>query len=349
MKVSRLDYRLSLPHQKRGDESLPYTLPMRSLPRPRGTPRVRLSRTLPRAGTLLVLLAVVALLSVSSARASYTGQGSPSYSWSNGTVTCAFSSTLPSVTVSATALNGTGISAVLSQITEESASGVPIATAIPGTATWEPENASSSEWLMMNYSQFVSVTNATNPGQTLGQAWVSVSFALNQTPSNATLADVVAFQLTIQDWPWHSLGDTFALALSIWSAYSASEHVLVSSASSPRVESVRNSNSQPLEYFEAGPTAITGTGAVLSVTPHTVVTGEIATTTLTLGPGAGGASAVTYQATLGITPTTRVLGLPLYDYLAVAGGAGLVALAVGVGARRVRDAPSDLTYVEETE
>jgi hypothetical protein len=349
MRVSGLNYRLSPPHQKRGDASLPCTSPMRSGARPRGTPRVRLSRTLPRAGTLLVLLAVVAVLSVSSARAAYAGQGSQSYGWTNGTVMCVFSPTLPAVTVSATALNGTGIAAALGQITEESPSGVPIATAVPTTIPWEPVNASSSEWLTMNYSQFVSVTNATNPSQSLGPAWVSVSFALNQTPPNATLADVVAFQLSIQGWPWHSPSDTFALSVLTWSAYSASEHMVVSSPSSPRVESVNNSNGHAQEYFEAGLTATTGTGAVLAVTPHTVLAGGIATTTLTLGPGAGGASAVTYQATLGITPSTPVLGLPLYDYLAVAGGAGLVALVVGVGTRRVREEPSDLTYVEEAE
>jgi hypothetical protein len=322
---------------------------MRSVPRPRGTPRVRLSRTLPRVGTLLVLFAVAGVLSVSSAQAAYTGQGSQSYGWTNGTVMCVFGATLPSVTVSATALNGTGIAAALGPITEVSPSGVPIAMAVPSTIPWEPVNASSSEWLMMNYSQFVSVTNATNPSQTLGQAWVSVSFALNQTPPNATLADLVAFQLSIQEWPWHSANDSLALSVSTWSADSASEHVTVSSPTSPRVENVNNSNDHVQEYFEAGLTATTGIGAVLSVTPHTVLAGGIATTTLTLGRGAGGASAITYQATLGITPSTPVLGLPLYDYLAVAGGAGLVALVVGVGVRRVREEPSDLTYVEETE
>jgi hypothetical protein len=347
MKVSGLNYRFSSPHQKRGDAFLPCISPMRSVARSRGTPRVRLSRTLPRVGTLLVLLAVVAVLSTSPARAAYSGQGSQSYGWTNGTVMCLFSPSLPAVTVSATALNGTGIAAALGQITEVSSSGVPIAVAVPTSIPWEPVNASSSEWLMMNYSQFVSVTNATNPSQTLGQTWVSVSFALNQTPSNASLADVVAFHLSIQDWPWHSLDDTFVLSVSTWSAYSASEHMSVSSPSSPRVESVGNSNNRSLEYFEAGLAATTGTGALLSVTPHTVLAGGVATTTLTLGQGAGGASAVTYQATLGITPSTPVLGLPLYDYLAVAGGAGLVALVVGVGARRVRDRPSDLTYVEE--
>jgi hypothetical protein len=349
VKVSGLDYRFSLPHQKRGDASSPWIVPMRSVSCRRGTPRVRLSRTLPQVGTLLVLLAVVGVLAASSARAAYAGEDSNSYAWSNGSVTCVFSGTLPSVTVSATGLNDTGMGVSLAQIDEASPLGIVVAIAAVNAAAWEPANASSSEWYTLNYAEFMNVTSTTTPAHSLGQAWVSIGFALNRTPPNATLADVVAFQLSVQDWPWQSAADGLALVVPIWSAHSTSEHMTVSSASSPRVESVRNSNGQPLEYFEVGTTATTNTGAPVPVTSQTTIADDVATTVLTLGHGAGGATELTYQATLGITPNTRVLGLPLYDYLAVASGAGLVALVVGVGARRVRQHPSDLTYVEESE
>ena len=318
---------------------------MRSVLRSSGQPRVRLSRTLPRAGALLVLLAVVGALSIASAGATYVDP--ESYMWTNGSVTCEFNDSLPSVVVSPNALDDAGIGMALGQITEESTSGVADAIAVPSTAEWEPENASSAQSYAMNYSEYVNVTNATDTARTVGQAWVSLSFSLNRTPPNATLADVVSMQLSIQNWPWQSARDTLALVIPLWSEYSGTEHVLVNSSSSSRVESVNNSDGHPDEYFEAGLSASTGTGAVMSVSPQTTVVGGIATTTLTFGPGAGGATDVAYQATLGITPSTRVLGLPLYDYLAVAGGAGLVALVVGVGTRRVREGPSDLTYVEE--
>jgi hypothetical protein len=347
MKVSGLDHRFSPPHQKRGDASFPWIPPMRSGPRRRGTPRVRLSRTLPPLGTLLVLFAAVSVLAVSPASAAYTGQGSESYEWSNSAVLCVFDGSLPSVTVSAVNLNNTGISAAMEQVSEISPLGVSVATAVVSSSDWEPDNFSSAQSYVMNYSQFVSVTNATDASHILGQAWISVSFSLNRTSPIASLADVVDIELSVQEWPWQSASDSLALIVPVWSANSTSEHVVVGPATSPRVESVRNSNGQVLEYFEAGATATTGTGVVVPVSSETTISHGIATATLSLGRGAGGASAIFYQATMGITPSTRVLGLPLYDYLAVAGGAGLVALVVGVGARRVRQQPSDLTYVEE--
>jgi hypothetical protein len=350
MKVSRLAYQIPPPHQKGGDGSAPLALPMRSGPRFSGTPRVRLSRTLPRVGTLLVLLGVVGVLALTPARAAYGGDNAASYQWTNGTVLCIFNQNFPAVTVSALGLQDTGIGAGLGKINEISrATEAAVASAVIASAAWEPDNTSTSEWYSMNYTEIVNVTNATTPGQTLGTAWVSLNFSLSRVPANAMLADQVNFHLTIQNWPWQSSQDTLTLVVFIWSAFSGTEHVVVSTANSSRVESVRISNGQPLEYFQAGPSATTGTGAGVAVSPQTTVTASGATTTLTLGPGAANAHTLTYEATLGITPSTKVLGLPLYDYAAVAGGAGLVALAVGVGTRRIRRRPSDLTYVEESE
>jgi hypothetical protein len=347
MKVSGLDYRFSPPHQKQGGSSSRCPSLMRSVPHLRDTPRIRLSRMLPRVGTLLVLLAVVGVLAASPARAANWGQAVDPYAWSNGSVTCAFSSTLPSVTVSATGLNGTGMEAALDQVNEISPSGATIATGVVSGATWNPQNSSSTEWFVLNYTEQVTIVNATLPTQTLGLAWFTIQFALERAPPNATQADQVALQISVQGWPWQSPTDTLALVVPLWSAFPTSEHVVVASSTSPRVESVRTSNGQPLEYFEAGTSATTGTGVAVPVTSQTTVQAGIATTTLTLGRGAGGATQLTYQATMGITPSTRVLGIPLYDYAAVAGGAALVALVVGIGTRRVRSHPSDLTYVEE--
>jgi len=320
---------------------------MRSVPLPRGTPRVRLSRTLPRVGTLLVLLAVAALVAVTPARAAYSDYGP--YSWSNGTVLCVFNDTQPSVTVSATDLNGTGMGAGLDQITELSPTGTTVANAVMSSVAWNPTDDSTATAFVMNYSESVPVMSPGTSSHVVGTVQVAVNFALNRNPTGAAQADQVAFELSIQGWPWQSTQDTLALVVPIWSAFAMTEHVVVGSLTSPRVESVRTANGQSLEYFEAGASANATGGSSVAVSAQTTITSGIATTTLTLGPGAGGASALTYQATLGITPSTRVLGLPLYVYAAVAGGAGLVALVVGVGTRRLRRQPSDLTYVEEPE
>jgi hypothetical protein len=348
VKVSGLDHRFSRPHQKRGDTSPRWVRPMRSIPA-RGSPRVHLSGTLPRVGMLLVLLAVGALLAVSPAHAAYGGYEPEAPSWTNGSVLCNFSATLPSVTVSADGLNGTGMGAGLDQVNELSPTGLVVASAVTSSVDWDPENETTAQSFALSYSEPLNVTNVSAPAGPSKMAQISVDFALARTPSNAAQADVVSFQVSVQDWPWQSPQDTLALVVPIWSAFSTTEHVVVSSSTAPKVESVRNSNDQPLEYFEAGSAATTGTGSFVAVSAETTFTDGVATTTLTLGPGVGGASAVTYQATLGITPSTKLLGLPLYDYAAVAGGAGLLALVVGVGTRRVRRRPSDLTYVEEPE
>lgn len=348
MKVSGLDHRFSRPHQKRGDASSPWSIPMRS-GLPHKSPSARLSRTLPRAGTLLVLLAVVGLLAATPARAAWNGYDPEPYEWTNGTVLCVFNATLPSVTVSASGLSGTGMGAGLDQINEITTTGTPVASAAMSSVAWDPVNASSSQWFVMNYSETVNVTSAATPTDTLGSAGIALNFALDRTPANTTLAEQVSLQLSIQGWPWQNSQDTLVLVVPSWSAFSTSEHMVVATPVTPRVESVRTLNGQPLEYFEAGTSATTGAGTSVPVSTQTTVTNGIATTTLTLGAGAGGATALTYEATLGITPNTRVLGLPLYDYAAVAGGAGLVALFVGVGTRRVRRQSSDLTYVEEAE
>lgn len=347
MKVSGLDYRFSRPHQKRGDASPPFTRPMRSVPL-RGSPRGRLSRSRrPWAGPLLVSLAVLGLLAVSPAKAGWAGAYGGPYEWTNGVTLCVFSDSLPSVTVSASALNDTGMGAALDQINELSPSGTLVAHAVMNSTAWEPANASSSQWFVMNYTETVNVTSPATPPVPLGSVGITIDFALDRTPANASLAEQVSFQVSVQGWPWQSSLDTLALVVPAWSAFSNSEHIAMGSSSPPRIESVRTSNGQPLEYFEPGLSATTSTGTIVAVSTQTVITAGAATTTLTLGHGAGGATLVTYEATLGITPGTRVLGIPLYDYAAVAGGAGLVALAVGVGARRLRQRPSDLTYVEE--
>jgi hypothetical protein len=347
VKVSGLDHRFPPPHQKRGHPSPPFSLSMRS-ESSGGTPCARLSRTLPQVGTLLVLFTLAALLAVSPVRAAYGGADSETYEWTNGSVLCVFDATLPSVTVSATDLNHTGMGAGMDQINEISPTGTVVASALMTSAAWDPSNNSTSQWFIMNYSEPVNVTSPGNPSNVLGLTWITITFALDRTPANATLADEVNFQLAIQEWPWLNSSDTLSLVVPVWSAFSTVEHVVVGSPNPARVESVRNSTGQPLEFFEAGTSATTGTGQAVAVSAATTVSAAgVATTTLTLGHGAGGASALTYAATLGITPSTRVLGLPLYDYAAVAGGAGLVALAVGVGTRRVRRHPSDLTYVEE--
>jgi hypothetical protein len=321
---------------------------MRSGPHSSGTLSVRLSRTLPRVGTLLVILAAVGLLAVSPIRAS-SWSASLSYAWGNGAVNCVFNASTPAVIVSATHLTGTGMGLGLEQVDERTPGGTTVATAVTSSVPWDPVNDSTSVWFDMNYSGTVPVTNATVPSHQDGVVQLNLDFGLTRNLSVPTHADQVFFTLSLSGWPWQGSQDNLALVVPVWSAFATSEHVVVGSSSSPTVESLSTASGQPLEYFTAGTSANGTTGAPIPVSAETTLTAGKATTTLTLGPGVSGASALTYQATLGIIPSTHVLGLPLYDYAAVAGGAGLVALVVGVSTGRIRRRPSDLTYVEESE
>ncbi|MCI4352174.1 MAG: hypothetical protein L3K14_02135 [Thermoplasmata archaeon] len=323
---------------------------MRSVPLPNGSPRVRLSRTLPRAGPLLVLAAVVAVLALTPAGATWGGNPPPvAYGWNNGSVLCAFNASLPSVTVSAQGSSGTGMGVGLTQITELSPQGVVVASAVMGSVVWDPNDTSSTTAFVMSYGETVPVTSPTAPTPPVGSVQVNLSYSLARSPTSLAQANQVSVQVLIQHWPWQNVQDTLALEVPIWSAFATSEHVVVGSATSPRVDSVSSANGQSLEYFQAATSATTTAGSPVAVTAHTTVMAGKGSTTLTFGTGAGGASSLTYQATLGITPSTQVLGVPLYDYAAVAGGAGLVALAVGAGTSRIRRRPSDLTFVEEDE
>jgi hypothetical protein len=346
LKVSGLDHRISLPHQKRGHAFPPFALPMRSASFHRGFPRVRLSRTLSRAGTLLVLFGLVGLLAVSSARA-YPAADITTYQWSNTDVTCLFNNSTPAVTVSASDRTETGMGVGLDQMAELSPTGETLALASVSSTDWYPQNQSTDQAFVMNYVGTMNVTDVLT-SQVAGLVNVSVNFTLIKSAS-APAGDEVGFQVGISGWPWQSPTDTLALVVPIWSAFATTEHVAVASHTAPTVDSVLTSNGQTLEYFEASPSATTSLDATIPVSAYTSITNGIATTTLTLGHGVGGASALAYEATLGISPSTRILGLPLYDYAAVAGGAGLVALVVGVGTRQIRRRPSDLTYVEEEE
>lgn len=321
---------------------------MSRVPSPHEIRSVRLSRTVPRVGTLLVLLAVAALVAVAPARAT-TWPATPSYVWSNGTLTCVFNASTPTVNVSASALSRTGMGIGLDQVLELTPAGTTVAAATVRSVTWDPTNASSNQWFEMDYSQAVPVLSASLPSHQVGTAQVGLTFSLVRNLSLPVRADQVSIALTVGSWPWQGAPDRLAFVVPLWSDVPSVEHMEVSSATSPTVQSVSSSTGQPQEYFTAGATARTGSGSTIPVTAASTVAGGNATMVLTLAPAVSGASLVTYQATAGISPTTPVLGIPLYVYAAVAGGAGLVALFVGVGTRQIRRRPSDLTYVEESE
>jgi hypothetical protein len=320
---------------------------MRSVAPAHGVASVRLSRALPRVATLLVILVAVGLLTVAPARAA-TWTSNTSYAWGNGTVNCLFNATAPAVAASATQRNGTGMSLALERIDERNSSGAPVATAVMGAVPWDPVNTSTGQWFVMNYTRALPVTNPSVPSQQYGTVNLTLDFSLIRNLSDPT-ARQVTVALAIDGWPWQSSQDRLALVVPIWSTFPGAEHIVTGSSTDSTVASVSTASGQTLESFTAGVSATANAGGNIPVSAQSTLAGGVATVTLTLGAGVGGATSIAYGATLSILPSAAVLGLPLYDYAAVAGGAGLVALFVGVGTGRLRRRPSDLIYVEESE
>jgi hypothetical protein len=56
---------------------------------------------------------------------------------------------------------------------------------------------------------------------------------------------------------------------------------------------------------------------------------------------------VSYTAHVGIVLPSTIAGIPLYDFALVGSLAVVIAVTVGLSARRIRAGPSDLIYVGE--
>ncbi len=314
---------------------------------PRGTPRVRLSRTLPRVGTLLVLLAVAALVAVTPARAASSDYGP--YSWSNGTVLCVFNDTQPSVTVSATDLNGTGMSAGLDQIAELSPSGTPVTNAVISSVTWNPVDDSTATAFVMNYSDSVPVTSPGTPSHVVGAVQVTVNFTLHRNPTGASQADQVSFQLSIHGWPWQNTQDTLATIVPIWSAFtrrstssSGRSRVPVSRASG---RPTANRSSPPRPVPPRTRRGFLGRG----LSPDNELPPPSRPRPSLSGRGSGGLSSLPTRPHWGLT---RAPGCSAFRCMITPPSRaerGWSPSSWAMGTRRLRRHPSDLTYVEEPE
>ena len=135
------------------------------------------------------------------------------------------------------------------------------ASAAMSSVAWDPVNASSSQWFVMNYSETVNVTSAATPTDTLGSAGIGAQLCPHRTPASTTLADRSPSSSRSKGWPWQN-SQYLVLVVPSWSAFSTSEHMVVVTPVTPRVESVRTLNGQPLRYFEAGTSATTGAPAL---------------------------------------------------------------------------------------
>jgi hypothetical protein len=184
----------------------------------------------------------------------------------------------------------------------------------------------------------------------VGSVAVRVTYSLNLSARGQSISNVVAMNLEIRDWPWQSSIDMLRATLSFSPAYNGTERLVTGGGPGSLFTSVSNRTGVPREYFVAGTqAAISGsaTPAMIGVSSHLTLRSQTAQVSLTFGNQSEKFSSLNYSSIVGIVVTPVALGPPSYDYALVGGGAGLVALLVGIGVRQLRRRPSNLLYTED--
>lgn len=320
--------------------------------------RAEHSRKVLLGGLPVAVLAVVLLLLPSAAAvgrgtAMPLGQAMPtSVAWSNGAVLCQFAIAQPTVNVSAVSVPGPSVVSTFGAVVEWGTSGgslVPVARAL-ASGPWTIQNVSFGDttFAMQYTGHFPEQNLAVAGAQPLGQVSLTLVYSLPAYAGPAASSHVVTFTVTVSNWSWVTPGDALELSLPFAaSGPMASPFVLSSGQVSA---DLAQGGSAGQMYVRPGTevqqVGAGGTVRAEPVAPTIVLAPSLAVVKVNL-TGAGGLTAASYTSEIGFSPGTQVLGLPLYDYAAVVGLAGLTALMLAGLTRRIRRTPSDLTYVEE--
>ncbi len=316
---------------------------------PRAVP---LTRLVPPAVCLGLLLLGAAWVPAASAAAGGGWTPDP-VSWTNGVVLCEFVSNVPGVNVSASNLSDSGLRVGLEGMSEIDPAGAVVASANFSGATWQMSNLSNDDDYILEFAASAPIARAPSGAAPVGSVDVAIDFILPAYAEDGAAVNVVTAQLTISNWTWQTAGDSLQILYSAGPAYPGSEHLASPSQPGWLFASVSNHSGQPLEWMQPDPNATawgaTGAPANVSATAAVAIRSPSSgTVTVDLdGSGAGyNASRFLFDSEIGIVLPSTVAGLPLADFVAVA-GIGLVAsLAIAGVARRVRRRPSRLIYVD---
>lgn len=274
-------------------------------------------------------------------------------SWSNGIVLCNFTTALPTVAVSALGLADSGMSVTLASVEEISPNGTPVAVSFLSNASWSQQNISGPDLFDLSYLAHASVEKPNETSTPIGSVDARVDYRLPAyAESPATNMSSVTMEVALSNWSWQGAGDRLALSFTVWPTYSATER-LTGSSSNLSVTSSSVASGAPREYFIASTVANASTGpsgsSLVKVTPRAVVGGSRAFVTLWISAAAGSFSRLAYAASIGLPVPSTVAGIPVADFVAVAGTGAAVSLAVAVVTRRLRSRPSRLIYFDESE
>jgi hypothetical protein len=351
MRAPCLDQRIPRLDQKLGDGGSVFQEPMT---------RVRGRRSRPRSSPLRVtygLLFALSLLAISvpfgsagpAPAKSWTAGG---IAWNNGQVECDFAAAQPTASISALAVNRSGMSTSVSSIEEVRASGSVAALARLSAANWTAMNQSTPDSFDLAYSVTAPILLPNSTSAPLGTVSVRVDYLLPTYSENATPdLSSVTFRIEVRDWAWQASGDALVLAVPVWPTFPSEEHLVASTDSTPGIASVENLSGTTREYLAMPEVANVslpgGSPFAAGVLPEMTVGASQASVGLSVTSSAGEYSDLVYSATVKVSLPSTIAGIPLYDFGLVAVAGTAISIAVAFGARRVRRRPSDLVYAEE--
>jgi len=324
----------------------------------------RLRSTLPGVAAVVITTLLLALPSALAGPASSAPPPFEPAFWDNGTVLCAFDASAPGATIGANGTAVSGMSIALSSISSTDLAGLITETAVLSGATWTVVNLSSGDSYALEYTSTVPVETLLD--LPLGSATVTVGFAMSDDAgASAATVDTVAMNLSVVGWPLDLLSSNLTAEFNVLAANLTGEHLVTSTTGGDSVTSFSNATGNATAYLNLSPTAsITSSGGILSQIP---IVGQLlsptptsATVAVSFGASATTAKSVNYTSAVQVVPTEHPVQqhlppnplpghLPTTDFLAVAGAAVLISLAIAGATRRVRRSPSDLEYVEEEE
>lgn len=317
----------------------------------------------PNRGTLPLLAALVfgILVFLPSTSLGQTGLAShpatwapDPVAWTNGIVLCRFSASQASVSVSALAVNESGLSLLFASLEEVRPNGSVAAVADLARLTWTVTNRSTDDAYNLSFTVVAPLLAAPDSSTVVGSTDVEVDFVLPAyvTATSGSLDNVTVLE-SVRNWTWQSPGDSLAANWTAWSTFATQEHLVPGSAATSLLASRSNSTGADLERFAANSSAravsSSGTLSQLPVTATAVLISPSSATVRLVFGAAGEFRSLDFSAVVSIVPAATVAGIPLSYLLAAAGAAAGVSLLLAGVTYRARRRRSDLIYVSEEE
>ncbi len=302
--------------------------------------------------TGLVLALGIATLPSAGAGSPATGWPPPSpLSWSNGVVQCSFGSAAPSVAASAVGSPDSGLSSGLSGLLEMNSTGQATAVASLAHTNWTVANVSTPEMFDLAYRTHLELLSASGPARIIGSTEVRVDYVLaSRSPfDNMNSVSVV---VQISNWTWQHSEDALVLGLSVWPTSPRSDYLTSSSASDLKITSSSEATGAAREYFRLAPYALvagaSGVPRAVNVSPQVNLDRTRASVNVTVSPGTGNGTTLSYSAQIQLAAPSSIGHTPLYEYALVGGASGFVSVLLAIFAYRVRRRPSKTDMVEDS-